>query len=352
MWLRIRKNPFRALLSVIFVFLGWYVFTEARRDVIIIEVISVPKKYEELGFTSAVMTLRVVEQLQQLEQAVESRSTKDRLAQNADIDVPDIEVPETKLSLKTIVQLVQQALHDEPQHVRGEITRPWEQNDYATTDSVIVSYHIYKGSEFLRADEEEFHTQVPEKVVQQYAQGLLKRLNPYLWVVYLRSNRNDRAAAWRECQSIITSTSDSHLLAKAYSFLGLMLADEGKRDEAIEKYRKAIDLDPKLPLVYNNWGLVLADQGKRDEAIEKYRKAIDLDPKLPLAYNSWANMLADQGKRDEAIEKYRKAIDLDPKYAAAYYNWGNVLKEQGKRDEAIEKYRKAKEIDSGIRIPE
>jgi tetratricopeptide (TPR) repeat protein len=272
LWSRIRENPLRLLLAVIAVPFIWYVYTEATREVIVIEAVSVPKPYEELGFTSAVMTLRIAEKLQQIEQSTNSRSKKDQLIQSTDTDVPDIEVPATTLSLKTIVQLVQQVLHHEPERVRGEITWPRAQTDNpATGGSVAVWYHIYNGSHLRRAEKEDIHTRDPDEVVQQYAEGLLKRLNPYLWVLYLGWNKNDLSGARAAAESIIASTSDHQLLAKAYTLIGNVLHDQGKRDEAVEKYLKAIDLDPKYSPAYNHWGNVLHEQGKRDEAIEKFQ---------------------------------------------------------------------------------
>ena len=166
----------------------------------------------------------------------------------------------------------------------------------------------------------------------------------------------------------------------AHNNLGVALQDQGKLDEAIACYRKAIELDPKYARAHNNLGNALQDQGKLDEAIACYRKAIELDPKDALAHNNLGNALQDQGKLDEAIACYRKAIELDPKYARRPQqprqrpawireSWtrpspatarpsnstrnaprptttsATPCKAQGKLDEAIACYRKAIELD-------
>ena len=123
--------------------------------------------------------------------------------------------------------------------------------------------------------------------------------------------------------------------ACAHTNLGICSRRQGKLDEAIACYRKAIELDPKYACAHNNLGNALSDQGKLDEAIACYRKAIELDPKYASAHYNLGNALDDQGKLDEAIACYRKAIELDPKYADAHNNLGNALHEQGKLDEAI-----------------
>src|SRR5262249_43354542 len=60
--------------------------------------------------------------------------------------------------------------------------------------------------------------------------------------------------------------------------LGNALREQGKLDEAIAGYRKAIELDPKSSWAYSNLGAALRDQKKLDEAMAAYRKAIELDP--------------------------------------------------------------------------
>ena len=55
------------------------------------------------------------------------------------------------------------------------------------------------------------------------------------------------------------------------------------------------------------------------EAIAAYRKAIELDPKNGLPYNNLGNALRAEGKLDEAIAAHRRAIEFDPKDATGGY---------------------------------
>ena len=123
--------------------------------------------------------------------------------------------------------------------------------------------------------------------------------------------------------------------------MGNALKEQGKLDEAIASYNKALSIKPDYAEAYNNMGNALQDQGKLDEAIEAYNKALSIKPDYAEAYNNMGNALQDQGKLDEAIEAYNKALPFKPDYAEAYNNMGNALKDQGKLDEAIEAYNKA-----------
>ena len=46
-----------------------------------------------------------------------------------------------------------------------------------------------------------------------------------------------------------------------------ILKDQGKPEEAIEAYKKALSLKPDFADAYNNMGVVLKDQGKPEEAM-------------------------------------------------------------------------------------
>ena len=123
--------------------------------------------------------------------------------------------------------------------------------------------------------------------------------------------------------------------------MGATLKAQGKMEEAIEAYKKALAIKPDYADAYNNMGNALQDQGKLDEAIEVYKKALAIKPDYADAYNNMGNALQDQGKLDEAIEVYKKALAIKPDYAEAYNNMGNALQDQGKLVEAIEVYKKA-----------
>ena len=88
-------------------------------------------------------------------------------------------------------------------------------------------------------------------------------------------------------------------------------------------------------------GDALRDQGKIENAIQYYQKAIGKDPACAEAFNSLANALKLQGKPEEALKCYQQAVRINPNFAEPYYNWGNLLKIAGQYHGAIEKYQTA-----------
>ena len=132
--------------------------------------------------------------------------------------------------------------------------------------------------------------------------------------------------------------------AEAHNNLGNALKDQGKLDEAVACYRRALELKPDFAEAHNNLGIALKDQGKLDEAVACYRRALELKPDFAEAHNNLGNALKDQGKLDEAVACYRRALELKPDFAEAHNNLGNALKDQGKLDEAVACYRRALEL--------
>ena len=61
----------------------------------------------------------------------------------------------------------------------------------------------------------------------------------------------------------------------------------------------------------NNMGVTLKDQGKLDEAIEAYNKALSLKPDYAEAYNNMGNALKDQGKLEEAIAGLQQSTAIE-----------------------------------------
>lgn len=113
-----------------------------------------------------------------------------------------------------------------------------------------------------------------------------------------------------------------------------------------------------LSIGYNNWGSDLVGQGRYEEAVAAFSKAIDIDPNnakahynMPAAYNHLGLGLTKMGKHEEAVEAFRKAVSMDPKSAVsnnnlaiAYNNLGLDLFKQGDYQKAVVALREANRI--------
>lgn len=123
--------------------------------------------------------------------------------------------------------------------------------------------------------------------------------------------------------------------------IGNALFNEGKYDEALKHYRKALTFDRHNPVAYYNIANILAQQGKFIVAEKHYQKAIDYGLKTPEVFNNIGNVLKDLGKLSEATSSYRIALSINPQMYEALNGLGNVLLAQGFLDDAIRYYREA-----------
>jgi tetratricopeptide (TPR) repeat protein len=110
-------------------------------------------------------------------------------------------------------------------------------------------------------------------------------------------------------------------------------------------WRVTLSRNPNSFIVHNNLGNLLLRRGLVDDAIEHFRKVIELEPTYEIAYYNYGNALLQKGQPDLAIAQYRKAIDLAPRYVGPHNNLGNVLLDKGQEREAVAQYEIALRLD-------
>jgi tetratricopeptide (TPR) repeat protein len=126
-----------------------------------------------------------------------------------------------------------------------------------------------------------------------------------------------------------TSSFSQNLLANAVMVEAESLFGQGKLDEALKAYQKALTLDPKLYHAALFSGDVYMQRGDFDQASTWYEKAIAIDPTKETAYRYSATPLMKQGKTDAARERYIEAFITEPynRFArAGLIQWGQVTK--------------------------
>ncbi len=130
--------------------------------------------------------------------------------------------------------------------------------------------------------------------------------------------------------------------------LGNVFDKQDRHREAIDAYRKAIELDPGDAQNWSELGNAHFRAATYDEAIEAFNKAIELDPTLGWPYSNLALTLVTQGKYTQAIPLYQKSIDLlqeDKDQAVVWNRLGNVYRKLNDYEHAVQAFQKADELD-------
>jgi tetratricopeptide (TPR) repeat protein len=123
-------------------------------------------------------------------------------------------------------------------------------------------------------------------------------------------------------------------LVSAHFNLGT-LCEAGAPAEAQRHYERAIELAPNNPLAHNNLGVVLRAQGKLQEGIAAFRRALDCDPQCAEARESLA----------QASAELERAAQFDGQSAEAQVNLGAAYRAAKAWDRAIECFREAVRMD-------
>ena len=133
-----------------------------------------------------------------------------------------------------------------------------------------------------------------------------------------------------EYNEAINRLSATDWFAKGYG-----LGTARRRQEAIEAFTKAIELDPKLALAYFNRGAIYDFLGNYQQAIRDFDRVIEIHPELTLAYINRGKNYAELGDYRQAIRDYNRVIELNPKDVVAYTLRGIVYRRLGDHQQAL-----------------
>ena len=93
--------------------------------------------------------------------------------------------------------------------------------------------------------------------------------------------------------------------------------DEEWEERAFVAIEKARSIDPGLAKIYVVKGNLLWTRARRfphEDAMEEFRRALEIEPDNVQALNELAKVLFHIGRLDEAVEKFERAIELDSSF--------------------------------------
>ena len=130
---------------------------------------------------------------------------------------------------------------------------------------------------------------------------------------------------------------------------GVALSREGKYDDSVAAFNRAIALNPKCPDCFYNIGFAYAQKKDYAQSEENYKKALEVKPDYAEAYNGLANIYNAQRKFDLAADASSKASQLSAAAPGALqggnadslYNEGVILWNGGKIPDAKAKFQAA-----------
>ena len=113
-------------------------------------------------------------------------------------------------------------------------------------------------------------------------------------------------------------------------------AKAGEVDQAVDAYRRAIELDPGFLSAINNLGGILKENHREIEAIDCFTRSLRLKPDQPFILRHLAEMENALLRHRDAIEHFRRSLELNPIDVDTLCGMINALIEVDELDEALQ----------------
>jgi TolB-like protein/Tfp pilus assembly protein PilF len=206
----------------------------------------------------------------------------------------------------------------------------------ATADfQVAISYSVDDKIERLHSIEAQLNRVLSQSPNNAWAHYLMGRI---------LAQTNRQAQAIEELNRALTLNPN---LASAHAIIGLAKLYEGHPEETESHVREALHTSPR-DTDANVWvglmALAKLHLGAYEDALNLYRRSIELNPNYPNAHFLFAASLVELGRLDEAKNEVKAALALNPNFTVRRYRDGaqsdNPVFLKG-RERIIEDMRKA-----------
>lgn len=137
-----------------------------------------------------------------------------------------------------------------------------------------------------------------------------------------------------------------HAIAEAQVWQGVEFEDQGRVEDAMRAYAKAIELNPSAVDAWTNLGSLHHKCGDNDDAIKCWLKALEINPEHVASVYNLGVIFDDIGLLRSAECCYKRALALNPKHADSYYNLAVSLLKMGSYEDACQYFEKFLEFDN------
>ena len=123
-------------------------------------------------------------------------------------------------------------------------------------------------------------------------------------------------------------------------------ADPATYAEAIECYRRAVEVDPDFADCHCNLGAVYYNGGDRSLAQKSFVRCLEIEPHHVEANFNLANLLEEEGDDHGALRHYKLALAAAPLYADLQINLALLYEKLGENGRARRHWRRYLQLDS------
>lgn len=163
-----------------------------------------------------------------------------------------------------------------------------------------------------------------------------------LGILHWRKGDYEKASEFlKAALDVAVAMKDKVFAAECFNAIALVETGVGRTNEAIEAYRRAIQLAPALMSPWNNLGILYFKLDRTKEALVAFQKAIEIKPGDAVSWNGLGDVYMKLSRPDEAVRSYLKAIEFTPNFPSAWCGLGNAYYSANNIDHAFKAYQKS-----------
>ena len=161
-----------------------------------------------------------------------------------------------------------------------------------------------------------------------------------LGLCYLLTKNNDQARrVFSELYDVQSESAAAHLI------LASMLVRQGFDPTAEDEAKKALSLEPRVPLAHFVLGQVYLYKSRIPEAMTEFQKELVINPRFASAYTRLGEAYSRAGRYDDAERSLQNSIWLDSTSSEPYVLMGRALLKKGQVEMAERTLLRAVAID-------
>lgn len=160
--------------------------------------------------------------------------------------------------------------------------------------------------------------------------GLLRTLG-WVWFIMIMALCVRQIRIWKDTITVISNAIDNGYYHNGMMFMGrgIEFGDNGKMQDAMKDFTKALEMNPELRDAYKFRGSIYAQSGQVDLALKDLEKYLSYDSTDVVTWNNVAMIYMRQGKLPKAVEAFTTTIELKPDAAISYQNRAKVHEMMG-----------------------
>jgi tetratricopeptide (TPR) repeat protein len=239
-------------LGIVFA-IGVALWSAAHENGLVIDAFKVPPDLAAQGLSGDAVANALLDRLTAMQNDTDSSRAPSSYAKDWGNDIK-VEIPDTGISIGEAYRLLVQWLGHQT-HITGEV--------YHTAKGLALTARV-AGDPGSRFEGNDFDT-----LVNQAAESVYRQTQPFRYAVYIASSHQNIADAYPRVSAVLQDLAEHGPASErpwAYTFWANAAEITGDMNLTLARARKAVALDPDLPLVQSNLANYAEAAGHDEEA--------------------------------------------------------------------------------------